>query len=171
MVLHDAGNDTAARPLLAEALQLRAARLGPDHPLVGDTQRLLGEVDAALGDRARARGELQSAADLTRRGYGDAHPHARRAELSLAAFDAAAGDGAALQHLDLLARLPESDSELRKVAWLAATDAAAVRCHGPQRPQALSSLQALDQRMRAAQPEGGAIPRRLARVRAACGDA
>jgi serine/threonine-protein kinase len=168
MILHDGGNDAPARPLLAEALRLRAARLGADHPLVGDTQRLLGEVDAALGDKARARGELQSAVDLTRNGYGEAHPHARRAQLSLAAFDAAAGDPAALHRLDQLAQLPQADSELRKVAWLAAGEAAALRCHGPQRAQALSSLEAVAQRARIAQPEGGAIPRRLARARAAC---
>jgi len=171
MVLHDGGSDADARPLLAEALRLRVAALHPDHPLVGDTQRLLGEVDAALGDGARARGELQSAVDLTRSGYGDAHPHTRRAELSLAAFDAAAGDPAALQRLDALARLPVADSELRKVAWLAAGDAAALRCHGTQRARALSALEALERRMREAQPEGGAIPRQLARVRADCGAA
>jgi serine/threonine-protein kinase len=169
MVLHDSGDDAGARPLLAEALQLRAAALHSDHPLVGDTQRLLGEVDAGLGDRARARGELQSAVDLTRSGYGYAHPHTRRAELSLAAFDAAGGDAAALHRLDALAQLPAADSELRKVAWLAAGDAAAVRCHGPQRAQALSSLQALDLQVRETQPEGGVIPRRLAHVRAGCG--
>ena len=169
MVLHDGGNDVTARPLLAEALRLRAAALRAEHPLVGDTQRLLGEVDAALGDRARARGELQSAVDLTRTGYGYAHPHTRRAELSLAEFDAATGDAGALHRLDTLARLPLADSELRKVAWLAAGDAAAVRCHGTGRAQALSSLQALDRQVGEAQPEGGVIPRRLVRVRAGCG--
>ena len=169
MVLHDGGNDVTARPLLAEALRLRAAALRAEHPLVGDTQRLLGEVDAALGDRARARGELQSAVDLTRTGYGYAHPHTRRAELSLAAFDAATGDAGALHRLDTLARLPLADSELRKVAWLAAGDAAAVRCHGTERAQALSALQALDRQVGEAQPEGGVIPRRLVRVRAGCG--
>jgi len=169
MVLHDGGDDAPARLLLAEALRLRAASLGASHPLVGDTQRLLGEVDAALGDRARARGELQSAAELTRDGYGYAHPHARRAELSLAAFDAATGDAAALRRLDALAALPPGDSELRKVAWLAAADAAAVRCHGTARAQALSSLDGVERDMHAAQPEGGAIARQLARVRAGCG--
>jgi len=171
MILHEAGDDAPARPLLAEALTLRAARLGPDHALVGDTQRLLGEVDAALGDRARARAELQSAAELTRAGYGEAHPHARRAELSLASFDAARGDAAALRRLDALAALPPGDSELRKIAWLAAGDAAALRCHGPQRAQAMSRLAALDRDMRAAQPEGGVITREIARMRADCGDA
>jgi hypothetical protein len=75
----------------------------------------------------------------------------------------------ALHRLDLLAQLPIADSELRKVAWLAAGDAAAVRCHGAQRAQALSSLQAVDRQVREAQPEGGVIPRQLARVRTDCG--
>jgi len=168
MVLHDSGDDASARPLLAETLQLRAAALRADHPLVGDTQRLLGEVDAGLGDRARARGELRSAVDLTRNGYGYAHPHTRRAELSLAAFDAATGDATALHRLDQLAQLPAADSELRKVAWLATGDAAAVRCHGARQAQALSSFETLDRQVREAQPEGGVIARRLAAMHAAC---
>ena len=54
MVQHEAVQDIPARLLLEEALQLRRARLGSAHPLVGDTLRLLGEVDAALSDPQRA---------------------------------------------------------------------------------------------------------------------
>ena len=124
IVQHDAGQDIAARPLLIEALQLRTARLGATHPLVGDTERLLGEVDAALGDPPRARAELQSAARLTRAGYGPRHPHARRAALSLAVFDAAADPAGSLRRLDALAASPERDGESRKVTWLAGGHAA-----------------------------------------------
>ena len=169
MVLHDAGRDREAHPLLLNARRLRSDRLGAAHPLVGDTDRLLGEVDAALGDLRRARDELRGAAQSTRAGYGPMHPHTRRAELSLAMFDAAHGDAAALTRLDALAALPQRDIELRKIAWLAAADAAVLRCHGPQRPKAVESLRALDRAIGAAQPEGSAVARQVADLRAGCG--
>jgi serine/threonine-protein kinase len=168
MVLHDLHRDAQARPLLEEARRLRSARLGASHPLVGDSDRLLGEVDAALGDTPRALAELRAAVRSTRTGYGAAHPHARRAELSLAAFQAARGDRAAMARLDTLAALPQSEIELRKVAWLAGATAAAGRCHGPQRDHALALLQALQADVRNAQPEGGAIARAVAAARASC---
>jgi serine/threonine-protein kinase len=168
MVQHEAGQDIAARPLLDEALRLRVARLGSAHPLVGDTRRLLGEVDAALGNRTRARDELQSAARLTRAGYGPTHPHTRRAELSLALFDAAGEPDVALRKLDALAALPQRDSESRKIAWLAGGHAAALRCRGPQRTQALAALRAIGNAIATAQPEGGVTARAVDTLRAAC---
>ncbi|MDB6164120.1 MAG: repeat family protein, partial [Xanthomonadaceae bacterium] len=168
MVLADVGRDREARTLLLEARALRVARLGGAHPLVGDTDRLLGEVDAALGI-APARGELARALESTRAGYGPMHPHTRRAELSLAAFDARHGDAAALARLDTLARLAQGDIELRKVAWLATADAATLRCHGRQRAAALTSLQSLDAAVAASQPEGGAVVRAVAAARTECG--
>ncbi|MCJ0826392.1 serine/threonine-protein kinase [Luteimonas sp. 50] len=168
MVLHDLQRDAQARPLLVEARRLRSKRLGPTHPLVGDSDRLLGEVDAALGDSTRALAELRAAVQATRAGYGAAHPHTRRAELSLAAFQAARGDATALARLDALAALPQSEIELRKVAWLAGATAAAQRCHGPQGAHAVATLQALQAEVRNAQPEGGTIARQVAAARASC---
>jgi serine/threonine-protein kinase len=168
MVLHDLRRDAEARPLLAEARQLRSERLGAADPLVGDSDRLLGEIDAALGDPQRALAELRAAVQSTRTGYGAAHPHTRRAELSLATFQVARGDGTALARLDTLAAMPQRDIELRKVAWLAAAAAAAQRCHGPQRLQALASLQALQAEVGNAQPEGGVTARQVAAERASC---
>jgi serine/threonine-protein kinase len=155
--------------VLREARRLRSGKLGTQHPLVGDALRLLGEVDEALGDRERAQGELREAVRLTRAGYGAAHPHTRRAELSLAMFQARRGDGAALQRLDALAGLPPQDSEQRKLAWLARAGAASVRCHGALRGQALAELQSLADMLRTAQPEGGVIVREVAALRAGCG--
>jgi serine/threonine-protein kinase len=168
MVEHDAGRDPDARALLLEALRLRSDRLGATHPLVGDTRRLLGEVEGALGDDARARGELLAAVASTRAGYGPLHPHTRRAELSLAMFDAARGDASALRRLDAFAALSSRDIELRKIRWLAMADAAALRCRGPQRAAALQSLQALARDIAVAQPEGSAIARQVARLRTGC---
>jgi hypothetical protein len=84
-------------------------------------------------------------------------------------FDAARGDLSALRRLDGLAALPASDVELRKIRWLAIADAAALRCRGPQRTEALQAFQALARDIAVAQPEGSAIARQVARLRAGCG--
>jgi serine/threonine-protein kinase len=170
MVLHDADRHGEARPLLEESLRLRSQQFGAGHGLVGDTWRLLGEVDAALGGEAAARTALRRAAQLTERGYGEAHSHARRAELSLAHYEAMRGDAAALQRLDTLSGLPETDHELRKIAWRARAFAADVRCRGPRRAQAVAALLALEVTMREAQPEGGSIVREVDVVRRRCFD-
>ncbi len=169
MVEHDVGRDVDAHARLLEALRLRTERLGRSHPLVGDTRRLLGEVDAALGDDALARSELLAAATSTRAGYGPLHPHTRRAELSLAMFDAAHGDASAISRLDALATLSPGDIELRKIRWLATADVAALRCRGPQRAASLESFQALKRSIAEVQPEGSAVARQVARLRAGCG--
>jgi serine/threonine-protein kinase len=169
MVLHENHRDHEARPLASEARRLRADKLGARHPLVGDALRLMGEIDAALGDRRRAQGELREAVQLTREGFGALHPHTRRAELSLAMFQARRGDVAALRRLDALAALPQRDAEQRKLSWLARAGAAAVRCRGAQRNQALASLQSLADLLRTAQPEGGVIVREVGAARASCG--
>jgi serine/threonine-protein kinase len=169
MVLHENHRDREALPLLREARRLRSGKLGTQHPLVGDALRLLGEIDDALGDPERAQGELREAVRLTQAGYGALHPHTRRAELSLALFQARLGDAAALQRLDALAALPQHDAEQRKLTWLARAGAASVRCHGAQRGQALASLQSLAELLRKEQPEGGVIVREVAALRAGCG--
>lgn len=168
MVLHSVDRNAEARPLLEESLRLRSKQFGDTHGLVGDTWRLLGEVDAARGSDAAALPALQRAARLTAQGYGAAHSHARRAELSLARFRAERGDAAALQRLDRLGTLPEADQELRKVAWRARAYAAGLRCRGAQRAQALAVLQALEQTLRQAQPEGGSVVREIDAVRRQC---
>jgi serine/threonine-protein kinase len=167
MVLADSGDADAARPLLLEARRLRGERLGAAHPLVGDTDRLLGEVDATLG-LATARDELVRAVRLTRAGYGPDHAHTRRAELSLDRFDASHGSPDALVRLDGLAKTPADDIEQRKVVWLASASAAGLRCHGPQRAASLAQLQILGRALAAAQPEGGSIARNIDAIRRSC---
>ena len=170
MVLQDSGASAAAHAPLLEALRLRVTGLGARHPLVGDTRRLLGEVEVALGDRQHALGDLTLAAQLTSIGYGPTHPHTRRAEVSLASFYATQGISRALARLDALAALPAVDSESRKLAWLAAGNAAAMRCKGPQRAQALAALQALDRAVQRGQPEGSALARQIERLRTGCAE-
>ena len=168
MVLHGSGRDAEAEPLLREALALRRASFGDRHGLVGDTLRLLGEVEAGLG-REDAGATLRLAQALTRGDYGPRHSHTRRAEISLARFEAAAGNAAALARLDALADLPQAEHELRKAGWLARAYAAGVRCGQPgARARALSDLDALLAQLQQAQPEGGAVPREVQAVREAC---
>jgi serine/threonine protein kinase/tetratricopeptide (TPR) repeat protein len=168
MVLHSAGRHAEALPLLRESLQLRRAAYGDDHALVGDTLRLLGEVQAALGDPA-ALASLRKAQALTREGYGAQHSHTRRAEISLARHEALHGDAAALTRLDALAELPQHEAELRKAAWLARAYAADARCTIPgQRPLALASLRAVEAQIVQARPEGGALRREIHALHAAC---
>ncbi|MCD9029478.1 tetratricopeptide repeat protein [Luteimonas sp. BDR2-5] len=168
MVLHDIGRDAEARALLEQALPLRIAQLGDTHGLVGDTLRLLGEVDAAL-DAPEARDALARAVALTAADYGPRHSHTLRAQLSLARFDARRGDDDALQQLDALGMTPETDAELRRLAWLARAYAADVRCSRGERLPARTALTAVEAQMRQAQPEGGAVVREVEAIRAGCG--
>ena len=173
MVLHDAGRDEAALPLLLQVRKLRIANLGKDHERVGDTERMIGEVQAALGQNTAARLRLVNAVKLTRAGvgYGPSHPHTRRAELSLALFDLAHGDPPPLSvpgQLEQLAALPKSDPELRKVAWLAGTAIANLRCREPGFGGGPEMLDAIKAEIDAALPEGGAFLREFERVRSRC---
>jgi serine/threonine-protein kinase len=137
--------------------------------LVGDTDRQLGEVDAALGHVEQARQDLEAAVALLRATDGPSHPRMRRAELALATLRARHGEAAALADLDTLARLPQRDLALRDVAWLADARAAALRCRGPERAHALGELQALQDAVRFALPEGGVVAREVGTLRSDCG--
>ncbi len=173
MVLHDAGRDQAALPLLLQVRTLRIASLGENHGRIGDTERMIGEVLAALGQNTAARLHLVNAVKLTRAGvgYGPAHPHTRRAELSLALFDLAHADPPSTSvpgQFEQLAALPKSDPELRKVAWLASTAIANQRCLEPGFGGGQEMLAAIEAEIDAALPEGGAFVREFERVRSRC---
>ncbi len=171
MVLHDAGRDPAALPLLLEAKRLRIASLGETHPRVGDTDRLIGEVQAALGRDAAARRSLTSAVKLTRARYGLVHPHTRRAELSLALFELSRSDPpspALIDQFDVLSQLPKSDPELRKIAWLATTAIALQRCREPGLGDGPAMLDGVAAEIETALPEGGAVARTFEHERKRC---
>lgn len=183
MVLHEMGRDTEALPLLMQSRQLRVQSLGPTHPIVGDVDRLIGEVQAALGHDEEARQRLVSAVALTTNAKenGPTHPHTRRAQLSLARFeldhagtaphDNASGEGPpaeAIKTLETLSALPLSDPELRKTAWLAATALALQHCREPGYGGGPEALDALAREIHEALPEGGAIVREFERERRRC---
>ena len=173
MVLHDAGRDRAALPLLLEVKRLRIVSLGKRHGRVGDTERMIGEVQAALGMDTEARAHLANAVELTRAGtgYGPSHPNTRRAELSLALFDLSRSEPPEVPVLGLLeqlAALPKSDPELRKIAWMAATAIALQHCREPGMGDGPQMLDDIAEDIEAALPEGGAIARAFARERGGC---
>ncbi|HEY1070659.1 MAG TPA: serine/threonine-protein kinase [Thermomonas sp.] len=168
MILHDAGRDAEALPPLRESLRLRDRQFGADHALVGDGERLLGEVLAALGRPAQARAALAQAVRLTRAGFGPDHSHTRRAEISQARLLAADGDAAAALRLAAYGQPAGDNLEQRKAAWLARAYAADLQCRtgGGQGRAALDGVLA---ELRVALPEGGAIPREVERLRNTCG--
>ncbi|KPN16725.1 hypothetical protein AO715_01045 [Xanthomonas sp. Mitacek01] len=168
MVLHATGHDADARPLLEEALALRRTRYGPRHGLIGDTLRMLGEVEHALAPGSGT-AHLQQAAQLTRDAYGPDHPNALRAALSRDRIGADGGDAQALVALDRLARTPPDDGELRKIAWLARAHAATARCDGAGATRARAELTALAAQLREALPEGGVIRREVDAAQQRCG--
>ncbi|MFC3550742.1 protein kinase [Lysobacter cavernae] len=168
-VLHGSGHEHAALKAAEQARELRAARHGDTHPSIGDSERLLGEIEIALGEHDAGLDRLERAVVLTRNGYGATHPNTRRAELALARQQALDGDAAALVRLDALAALPQADPELRRVAWRAQAYGAQLRCHGPDREPALATLSALQQLLQTAQPDGGVIPREVEAIVRGCG--
>ena len=147
---------------------MRARQYGASHALVGDDERLHGEILAVLDQRVAARAALEKAVRLTRAGFGPRHSHTRRAEISLARLQAQQGDGLALARLIALGDTRSSDLEQRKAAWLARAYAADLQCRA--RPRvARMALDAVLADMRPLLPEGGAIPREVQRLRAGCG--
>ena len=167
MVLHEAGFDADALPLLRESRQLRAAQFGAEHALVGDTDRLIGIVLAAQGEAVAARSVLKNAVQLTRAGYGPMHSHTLRAELTQARVLATGGDAGALKRLEEISALAGNDGELRKNRWLARAYLAEQRCAaGPELTR--DELDVLLQDMQSRMPEGGAVLREVQGIRTAC---
>lgn len=167
-VLHATGRNTMARILLDEIRALRVTEFGAEHGLVGDTERLLGDVEIALDQRDRGIDHLQRAVSLTRKSYGERHPNTRHAELDLAQVQALSGDAAALAHLDSLSELPTTDEKLRELGWRAQAYAAQVRCRGPQRGQARATLDGLLRGIGDARPDGSEVKREVQVIRDAC---
>lgn len=168
LVLHEAGRDAQARELLEQVRRLRIRQDGAQAGTVGESERLLGEIDLALDARAAALPRLQRALALTRAAYGERDPRARAAELSLSRAQAAAGDDAALAHLDALAELPINDEALRKLGWRAQAYAAQLRCAGPQRGQARARLDGLMRSIGEARPDGSEVLREVQAIRQTC---
>ena len=167
MVLHEAGFYEDAWTLLQESRRLRAEQFGARHGLVGDTDRLIGVLAAAMERPDMARTALREAVAITRAAYGPAHSHSLRAELSQARLLAADGDANAVRRLMEISSAPPADAELRKTRWLALAYLAETRCT-QEATKARAELDAIDRDMQAAMPEGGSVLREVRAIRAAC---
>ncbi|WP_240125461.1 serine/threonine-protein kinase [Thermomonas alba] len=166
LILHSAGRDDEALAPAREALRLRQA--GAQQALVGDSQRLLGEILWARGERDAALVALQAAVRATRAGFGPGHSHTRRAEIALARAQAQQGAPEAVLRLRRLAQAHSDSLEQRKATWLARAYAAALDC-AQQPRQARLGLDATLTDMQLALPEGGALPREVEQLRTRCG--
>ncbi|WP_297831587.1 serine/threonine-protein kinase [Thermomonas sp.] len=167
MILHSDGREREALDAVLEAIQLRARQFGVDNGLVGDGERLRGEILAALGQREAARAALEQAVRVTQRGYRKGHSHTRRAEIALARLRAQDGDGAAIAQLTAQSQRSEGDIEQHKAAWLAGAYAAEAQCRSDG-DVARAQLDTVLSQMQLALPEGGAVPREIRRIREAC---
>ena len=168
MILHDAGRQKEALAAANESVNLRMRQYGANHELVGDSDRMVGEIQVALGQIGLARSTLGTAVRLTRAGYGPEHSHTRRAEVALLRLQATQGQPGALEQLDRLGQTRSNGLEQRKAVWLARAYAAQLRC--AQQPQlSRVTLDAVLADMQLAVPEGGAVPREIQGIRNACG--
>jgi serine/threonine-protein kinase len=78
----------AAEPLLREAVEIRRASLGPDHPYTARAESQLGECLALQRRIGEALPLLRHAAEILRAVLGDDHPEARQARKRLAPVEA-----------------------------------------------------------------------------------
>ncbi|SEM42420.1 serine/threonine protein kinase [Pseudoxanthomonas sp. GM95] len=169
MVLQSAGRNDEALAALREARAMRVANFGEQHPLVGDTDRMIGQVLSERGDAAAAKPWLESAVMLARKGYPADHPRRLFAELSLARNQALLGQNEkALAVLDSLASTRGDGSEFARLRWSASAYAAEARCSSGAPEAAVRTLNGLLETLQQAQPDGGVIPREVAEIRTRC---
>ncbi|KAF1712435.1 hypothetical protein CSC70_02630 [Pseudoxanthomonas kalamensis DSM 18571] len=169
MVLHSAGREDEALNALQEARMLRAARYGSSSAVIGETDRMIGEVLAAQGKTREANEYLQRAVDLTRVGYGPNHPRTLASRLSLARQQGRSGQPEpALHELQQLADWPGTGSEVPKLRWEARAYLAELQCRNGQAASARRDLDQLVDELHRLRPDGGVISREAEAIRAAC---
>ena len=169
MVLHSAGRYDEALAALEESRRMRVATIGASHALIGETDRMIGEVLAAKGDLRGASARFDRAVRLTRVGFGPEHPRTWFAELSMARHLTRLGRPQdAVSPLEGLTRHEGGGSEAPKLRWLARAYLAEARCGMGEKERARRELDALAGELRSALPDGGIIPREVTDLRTAC---
>lgn len=169
MVLHSAGRYDQALAALEESRRMRVGAIGASHPLIGETDRMIGEVLAARGDLEGATERFDRAVRLTRVGFGPDHPRTWFAELSMARHLTRLGRPQdAIAPLQALAAHEGGGSEAPKLRWQARAYLAEARCRLGEQERARRDLDALAGELRVALPDGGIIPREVAGLRATC---
>jgi serine/threonine-protein kinase len=170
-VLHAAGRDREALPLLREAGALRRREPTLDVTRLGEVERVLGEVEIALGHEEAGLARLQQSFAVLRRSLGPDHADTLRSEVSLLHQRASSGDVDALRRLEAIARGEDVDGRRhprRAIGWQAGVHAAEARCRATGQTGAMQILQTLAETLVAAQPDGSALVREVAAVRQQC---
>jgi eukaryotic-like serine/threonine-protein kinase len=98
-LLRERGEHRAALPLLREALALREARSGPDHPATAVSLNALGTLLRELGELDQAATLYQRSLETRRRQLGAHHPELATAMNNLALLHRTRGDYAAAEAL------------------------------------------------------------------------
>ena len=169
MILHDSGRDDQALRALEEARRLRVLQHGARSALVGDTDRLIGEILAEKGSHTEARLRLNQAVQRLRADSSADHPRTHRAELALARLQAQGDEfPIAMREFQRIISLPGQDVEVGKLRWAARAYAAEARCAHDDVARGRSELDTLVNELRTALPDGGVLPRRVTALRLAC---
>ncbi len=132
VLLRERGEHAGALPMLREALALRQAQLGPDHPTTAASMNGLGTLLRDLGELDEAAELLQRSLEVRRRQLGDDHPQVATALNNLALLHRSRGDYGAAEALHREALV------LR------------LRLHGENHPDVASSLYNLAETLRSA---------------------
>ena len=170
LIQHDAGEQALALQSLRESRALRVKEYGASHAIVGETDRMIGEVLSAQGKTTEATAYFDRAAKLTLIGYGPADPRSRLAALSMTRQQARLGQASlALKTLDAMTALPGEGTEDAKLRWIARMSAAEIRCGLGPRERARRELDALLSELRKLRPDGGTLTRKATAIRATCG--
>jgi len=170
LALSAAGRHRDALAPLYEARARWIAQLGQNNPAVGDSERLIAEARAALGEPRQADALLAQALRRTEAGYGATHPRTRAVRVAWARNLGRLGrDAQALHELEAQARQGGDGIESRKLRWRARAYAAELHCQrrggaGDGRGE----LQALQRELALAQPQGGTLVHEVEELRAAC---
>ncbi|NYF22230.1 serine/threonine-protein kinase [Xanthomonas sp. JAI131] len=171
LALSAAGRYRDALAPLYEARARWIAQLGQNNPAVGDSERLIAEARAALGEPRQADALLAQALRRTESGYGPTHPRTRAVRVAWARNLGRLGrDAQALHELEAQARQGGDGIESRKLRWRARAYAAELHCQrrggaGNGRGE----LQALQRELAQAQPQGGTLVHEVEGLSAACG--
>ncbi len=168
-VLHAAGHDGQALEALREARTLRIQNYGANHPLVGDTDRMIGQILADGGAPEKAESWFENGASLIRKGYPADHPRRLEAELAVARNQARLGQlEPGLSRMDALARRAGTGSEAIRLRWSASAYAAEARCRINASSVPLKQLDALLEQIGQARPDGGTLTREIQQIRVRC---
>jgi tetratricopeptide (TPR) repeat protein len=99
LVLADLGDYAGSEKLGREALAARRRILGPEHPAVANTLKVVADALAGMGDYAGAEPLYREAIAIARKGYGEQHTETARQQAGLGWVFVRAGEYAKAEPL------------------------------------------------------------------------